>query len=123
MADFKHVPILDVLTDNCREMWPAILLAVRSSTFVAIDMVSQLLAIFLRIKERNTRVEVTFQNVNIPRDKQLALNCCCHLLSGIKWLGRQKKIKCQVSSNRYFFIGGIGQFHWYSLRLIHLLYQ
>ena len=46
MADFQHVPILDVLTDNCREIWPVILLAVRSSTFVAIDMVSQLLEKF-----------------------------------------------------------------------------
>ena len=92
MADFQHVPILDVLTDNCREIWPAILLAVRSSTFVAIDMVSQILAILLRKVKRSTREEVTFKKLNIPRDKQLTLNCCCHLLSGIKWLGRQKKI-------------------------------
>ncbi len=46
MADFNCVPVLDVSTDNSREAWPAILLAIQSSTFTAIDMVSRIVSGF-----------------------------------------------------------------------------
>ncbi len=40
MANLQEVPILDVSTENCREVWPAMVLAAKSATFVALDMAS-----------------------------------------------------------------------------------
>uniref|UniRef100_T1J7G0 Target of EGR1 protein 1 n=1 Tax=Strigamia maritima TaxID=126957 RepID=T1J7G0_STRMM len=37
MADFEAVPIIDVHKDNFVHLWPAILLAVKTSSFIAID--------------------------------------------------------------------------------------
>jgi len=42
MTDVLQVPIVEVHASNIVELWPSLVLAVRSSTFIAIDTVSSL---------------------------------------------------------------------------------
>ena len=40
MADFDAVPVVEIHSENLKQLWPTLILAVNSSTFVAIDAVS-----------------------------------------------------------------------------------
>lgn len=40
MVDVSEAPIVEVHLDNYKELWPSLVLAIQSSTFVAIDTVS-----------------------------------------------------------------------------------
>ena len=40
-AEFTSVPVVEVGTENMQHLWPSILLAVKSATFIAIDTVSE----------------------------------------------------------------------------------
>ena len=40
MADFHTVPVVDVSTENLTQIWPVLVSAMQSATFVAIDNVS-----------------------------------------------------------------------------------
>ena len=70
MADVSEVPIVEVHLGNYRELWPGLLLAVQSASFVAIDTVKQSTAnllfssfISLLSLSRKYRVRIAFGNL------------------------------------------------------------
>ena len=40
MSEFTEVPVIEIHNDNFKEMWPTLLLSVKSATFLALDAVS-----------------------------------------------------------------------------------
>ena len=40
MTAVKNIPVVDIHAENVTEYWPALILAIKSSTFIALDLVS-----------------------------------------------------------------------------------
>ena len=47
MANLSRVPVVDITKDNLREVWPSLMLAMSSSSYIAIDTVCMSIFFFL----------------------------------------------------------------------------
>ncbi len=77
MASSMTVPVIDVQGNNFKELWAAMVIAIRTSSFIAIDTVRKSSLLYL---ETQPNVKIQVYNSEIEHD-----HSCMRSLVGTEW--------------------------------------
>jgi hypothetical protein len=73
MANFHTVPVIDVHNENFKQLWPTMVLAVKSATYVALDLVSNIKAVISKLQMKFCGYFHSFQFLGITYEIKYGL--------------------------------------------------